>query len=820
MPSLAFDPALDFKLLLAVPAIPLVGYALQIFLRRKLPHGDKLLTFGMFVVMCLTVYLGAKGLYAAHHGTRFFHQSRDAGFGFGWLYPDGSVPESQNIVLGILYDPLGAAMLAVVGIVSFCVHLFSIGYVHGDKRYAIFFANISLFTFAMLGLVLADNLLVLFIFWELMGAMSYLLIGHFAHDPGQPFFHRWATWACKKAFLTTRVGDVLLFIGIFILWDKFHTLRFTELWAAAQATVAENGGEFPTWLTWAGLCVFGGTVGKSAQFPLHIWLPDAMAGPTPVSAMIHAATMVAAGVFLLGRMFPLLSPTVLSVVTVVGATTALFAATIGTTCYDLKAVLAYSTISQLGFMVAAVGLGGVVAGMFHMTTHAFFKACLFLSAGSVIHGCHHVQDMRLMGGLRKSMPITFACTLACTLAIAGVPLFSGFYSKDKIIQAGWLQVLDVEHFNGWALYALLALSAAAALTAFYMFRLIFLTFFGEYRGNQERHRFSAMLAREGVEGPDPNEHSAQELHGAHAHAEAGHDHGHGDAQGHAHGGAEHGHAHDTGHRSPAHRVQPIAHSVAHEAHGAGHGGHAEHGHGAHEPHESPPVMTIALVILAFLGIFGGHFWLTAPQSALSGHPWFEELVTVPSLYAPEKGSENGIDTTALAEWAAPKLSEHAREHHEHLVHQAHNLAAWGSTLIALFGIALATVLYVVRPEIPGRIVGALGQVYTLVRRKYFIDELVEASVLRPTWALTRTLRWFDENVVDGLVKLVGRLNKLLGHLSAWFDKVFIDGAVNAVAMASQVFGAAFRLVQTGRIQQYAAFAVGGAVLTAAWLILA
>src|SRR6185503_3485040 len=538
--SLAFDPAVDFKLLLAVPAIPLIGYVLQIFLRKRLPHGDKLLTLGMFAVMCITVYLGAKGIHAAYAGERFFHQSTDIGWQFGWLYTNGSVPADQNIVLGLLYDPLGAAMLAVVGIVSFCVHLFSIGYMHGDRRYPIFFANISLFTFAMLGLVLADNLLVLFVFWELMGAMSYLLIGHFSHDPSQPFFHRWATWASKKAFLTTRIGDVLLFVGIFILWNEYHTLRFTELWAAARETVLANGGEFPAWLTWAGLCVLGGTVGKSAQFPLHIWLPDAMAGPTPVSAMIHAATMVAAGVFLLGRMYPLLSPVVLSVVTVVGATTALFAATIGTTCYDLKAVLAYSTISQLGFMVAAVGLGGVVAGMFHMTTHAFFKACLFLSAGSVIHGCHHVQDMRLMGGLRKKMPITFACMLICTLAIAGVPYFAGFFSKDEIIKAGFLRVLDARTFDGWSLYALFALSLAAALTAFYMFRLIFLTFYGEYRGNQAQHRFSGQLAAEGVEGPDPNEHAPEELghgaaHGSHDdHGHAAHDHGHAAAHDHGH----------------------------------------------------------------------------------------------------------------------------------------------------------------------------------------------------------------------------------------------------------------------------------------------
>jgi NADH-quinone oxidoreductase subunit L len=346
--------------------------------------------------------------------------------------------------------------------------------------------------------------------------------------------------------------------------------------------------------------------------------------------------------------------------------------------------------------------------------------------------------------------------LICTLAIAGVPFFSGFYSKDKIIQAGFLRVLDRAQFDGWSLYALIALAAAAALTAFYMFRLVFLTFFGEYRGHAEEHRFSAMLAAEGVEGPDPNEHA-----------------------------------------------DPISAHGGHEDHGQG-------GHAHHVPHESPKVITIALMILAFLGLFGGHFWLTAPHTAFSGHPWFETLVTERSLYGPE-----------IAEWIAPDpVGEVARTHHEHLQHEAHTRAVIVSLCVATLGIALAVLLYLVRPGIPARVVGALGQVYTAVRRKYYVDELIDATVIRLTWALTRIQKWLDESVVDGLVKLVGALNGLGGTFAAWFDRVFVDGAVNAVAMASQVFGAAFRLVQTGRIQQYAAFAVGGAVLTAAWLILA
>src|SRR5688572_12151625 len=474
--------ATDYHWLLAALITPLCGYVINLFLGKRLPrNGDWLLTAGMFFSMSVTVVMFAKSLYAAYHGLEFRHHSgHEAGMWFHWFYSSAAAAGSQaNVSAAIYYDPLGAAMLMVVGIVSFCVHLFSMGYMKNDKRYSIYFANISLFTFAMLGLVLSDNILFLFIFWELMGLMSYLLIGHFAHDPGNAYFHKWATKASKKAFLTTRVGDTCLLIGIVIFYWKFQTFEFSELWRLSQEEVARYqqlhaGGEWPLWMTVAGLFLFGGTIGKSAQFPLHVWLPDAMAGPTPVSAMIHAATMVAAGVFLLGRCYPMFSPDVLAVVEAVGTLTALFAATIGTTAYDLKAVLAWSTISQLGFMVAAVGLGGVVAGMFHMVTHAFFKACLFLSAGSVIRGCHHEHDVRRLGGLRRKMPVTFFCMLLSTLAIAGVPLFAGFYSKDAVLQIAFERAA-VDH-GGAGLFAALALPVAAAFTSFYMFRLLFLTF--------------------------------------------------------------------------------------------------------------------------------------------------------------------------------------------------------------------------------------------------------------------------------------------------------------------------------------------------------
>jgi NADH-quinone oxidoreductase subunit L len=727
-----FNPDVDFKLLLATPLIPLTLYLVQIFFGRHLPRkGDWMLTSGMFVSMCITIYLFAKAMSAASAGEEFIWQSVEHGQAFKWFYASYESPTTANMVAGVLYDPMGAAMLLVVGVVAFFVHLFSMGYMQGDRRYHIFFANISLFSFAMLGLVISDNLLFLFIFWEIMGLMSYLLIGHFSHDPTSPRI-RFATAACKKAFLTTRVGDVCLLVGMIIFYFHFNTFQFTELWRLGAEEVAQNGGEYPAWMTVAGLFVFGGTVGKSAQFPLHIWLPDAMEGPTPVSAMIHAATMVAAGVFLLGRTFPLMSPEVLAVVTVVGSFTALFAATIGTTVYDIKGVLAYSTISQLGFMVAAIGLGGVVAGTFHMVTHAFFKGCLFLCSGSVIHGCHHEQDMRKMGGLRKFMPITFTCMLISTLAIAGIPFFAGFYSKDLIILKAFESTL--EDFSGPSLFASIALPLAALLTAFYMFRLIFMTFFGEYRGIKED--------------------------------------------------SGHGHGHEEGH----------------------------HGH-AHTPHESPWPMTVALICLAIGGVWGGHVWLADPIQSLAfwhaPHTWYEKLVSLTSAYG-----------GALTE---PVLEGHALEHATHIEHLAHSWALPVSLFVAFGGVALAWAIYGRGWErsqrITGRVTGTLGEAYHAVANKYYVDEVINATVIRGSMLLARGLSLFDKHVIDGIVNAVGRSGKAAGFISAWFDKTFVDGLVNSVALVTQGFGSAVRLVQTGRIQQYATFAVFGGLLAAAWLIL-
>ena len=372
-------------------------------------------------------------------------------------------------------------------------------------------------------------------------------------------------------------------------------------------------------------------------------------------------------------------------------------------------MLAYSTISQLGFMVAAIGTAGLglVAGLFHMVTHAFFKACLFLSAGSVIHGCHHEQDMRKMGGLRKKMPVTFVCMLICTLAIAGMPLFSGFYSKDRIIQSAFAATnLD---FHGGNAMATFALPLAAALTTFYMFRLIFMTFYGQPRDQQI------------------------------------YDHA----------------------------------------------------------HESPRTMTWSLIGLALGGLFVGHFWLIHPTDIMGGTTWFTDLVRWETMYP-------GVDLlqTNIAAFGGAA-------HIEHVYHGAHIPALAVSIFVLVLGLAIAIQMYLRAKWSPEKATNRLGLAYEWVRNKYYIDELVKHSIVRCTNWLARVQTWIDIHLVDGCVLLVGRIGKALGFIAAWIDQHIVDGAVNWTAQVTQAFGSVVRLFQTGRIQQYASFAVAGGILVAA-----
>ena len=379
-----------------------------------------------------------------------------------WVLIEGGV----SIHLGLLVDPLTAVMLIVVTVVSLMVQIYSQGYMHGDAGYHRYFAFMSLFTASMLGLVLADNLVFMFVFWEGVGLCSYLLIGFWFHKPS-------AANAAKKAFIVTRLGDFGFLAGILALY--FNTGTFD---IAMLHELAVTGAISGTILTWVAIGVFSGAVGKSAQFPLHVWLPDAMEGPTPVSALIHAATMVAAGVFLVARTFPLFehSMEAMTTVAIIGGFTAIFAASIGLVMTDIKRVLAYSTISQLGYMMLGLGVGGVAIGIFHLFNHAFFKALLFLGAGSVNHATR-TFDIRLMGGLRKVMPWTYATFLIASLSIAGIWPLAGFWSKDEILASALSE--------NTLLFVLAMITVF--MTAFYMFRVVFMTFGGEYRGSEKPH---------------------------------------------------------------------------------------------------------------------------------------------------------------------------------------------------------------------------------------------------------------------------------------------------------------------------------------------
>ncbi len=385
---------------------------------------------------------------------------------------------SITIDVSFLLDPLSAVMVAFITLVGFLIHVYSVGYMHGepDTGYARYFAYLNLFMFSMLVLVLGSNLPLLFVGWEGVGLCSYLLIGYY-------FDQGWCAAAGKKAFIVNRIGDLGFLLAIFACLALFASAEFSRFLPEAAAGGADASG-----LTLIALLLFVGAVGKSAQIPLFVWLPDAMAGPTPVSALIHAATMVTAGVYMVARCSPVFSasPTAMLVVAVVGGATAVFAATIGLVQNDIKKVLAYSTVSQLGYMFLAAGAGAYAAAIFHVLTHAFFKACLFLGSGSVIHACGGEQDIRRMGGLRRHLPVTYWTFVAAALAISGIPLFAGFFSKDQILAGVFAAAAtDLNHF-GRVYLALWGLAVAAALlTAFYMFRLVFLTFHGRFRGGEE-----------------------------------------------------------------------------------------------------------------------------------------------------------------------------------------------------------------------------------------------------------------------------------------------------------------------------------------------
>ena len=489
-------------LLLTIPLAPLAGALIAGLAGKQVgTRGAHTATIlGVLIAFIGSCFVLQQVLEGARHNGAIYQ----------WAVVDKLVME-----VGFLVDGLTAMMMVVVTFVSLMVHIYTIGYMEGDPGYQRFFSYISLFTFSMLMLVMSNNFLQLFFGWEAVGLVSYLLIGFWFKKPT-------AIFANMKAFLVNRVGDFGFILGIGLVVAYAGTLNYGEAFAAFTTTPELAKLAFPLplfggeWLliTVTCICLFIGAMGKSAQFPLHVWLPDSMEGPTPISALIHAATMVTAGIFMVARMSPLfeLSDTALSFILVIGAITALFMGFLGIIQNDIKRVVAYSTLSQLGYMTVALGASAYSVAVFHLMTHAFFKALLFLAAGSVIIGMHHDQDIRNMGGLRKYMPITWITSLLGSLALIGTPLFAGFYSKDSIIEA-----VHATHLPGTG-FAIFSVTAGVFVTAFYSFRMYFLVFHGKERFHNKPF-------------PPEDDHAHDDAHDAHA---AHDDHGHAHTEHHAH----------------------------------------------------------------------------------------------------------------------------------------------------------------------------------------------------------------------------------------------------------------------------------------------
>lgn len=611
---------------------------------------------------------------------------------YSWLFIGDFKAE-----MAFVADRLSILPMFLVTGVGGLIHIYSTGYMAQDENHWRFMAYLNMFCFAMLLLVMGDNLFIMFIGWEGVGLASYCLIGFWHKEMAN------AT-AAIKAFVVNRVGDFCFVIGVALIWWNTGSLNFFEINANAEslAHTAAGIGTISV-ATLATLCLFGAATGKSAQIPLYVWLPDAMAGPTPVSALIHAATMVTAGVFMIGRLNMLfaVSPTTLTVIALVATATALFSATIGITQYDIKKVLAYSTVSQLGFMFMGMATGAFWAGIFHLMTHAFFKACLFLGSGSVIMGNHHEQDMRKYGGLKKLMPVTYATFGLATLAIAGVPPFAGFFSKDEILHKMWSSTHfgfgpDMPLPNLGKILFVLGLMAAA-MTAFYMTRQVCMTFFGENRAD-----------------PKVREHI----------------------------------------------------------------------------HESPWNVTLPLIVLAFLSVFGGFL-----GNIFSHHNILEHFL------APVLPGMHHI-------WGHPEL---------HVAEVA--LFAFISVSVAGASMFAAWTIYTKKQKVAEDFVANHPDLHNVVYRKYLVDEAYAATAVKGTMALSRASAWTDTNIVDGAVNLVGRLVREIRKVFGWFDRVVVDKiGVEGTAWTTQVFGSLFRKFQSGRIQTYLVFVMACLILALAFLI--
>jgi len=655
---------------------------------------------------------------------------------------------------GFRLDPLSGMMILVVTGIGFLIHVYSTAYMADEPRAGVarFFCYLNLFCFFMLTLVLGNNFLVMFVGWEGVGLCSYLLIGYWYEKKS-------ASDAGKKAFITNRVGDWGFILGVFLIYYTFGTLDFRAVQNAAGAMPVETM-HFGV-LSAICLLLFVGATGKSAQIPLYVWLPDAMEGPTPVSALIHAATMVTAGVYMLGRNAVLLShaPMVMQIVAIVGVLTALMAASIGLVQYDIKRVLAYSTVSQLGYMFTAMGVGAYAAGAFHLMTHAFFKALLFLGSGSVIHAMAGEQDMRRMGGLKKYLPITFITMFIGTLAIAGIPPFSGFFSKDEILARAFVSNKAI-----WVIAVVTAL-----MTAFYMYRLVAMTFFGAYRGpaweTASHDAATAVAAAHGARHP-------ADLH-AHGHAaQDDYEVSHGPAE--PHPSASSGHATD---------------------HDAGHG----HGHGPwHGPHESPAPMTFPLRVLAVGAVVAGLVGI--PAAILPSGSAIEHFLEPSFTASHEAAAADAGHAAPAADAAAHSQGEGEGAH----LSQGAELGLMAfSVLVALAGIFAAKKFYVDSPEISEQLADRFAAPHRLLSNKYYVDELYNATVVSGVFSGGRGLWAFDRGVVDGAVNGTGWFTRISAWMSGLTDRTVVDGMVNLVGRICEEGSFWFRRFQTGLVQNYA-----------------
>ncbi|HVF22951.1 MAG TPA: NADH-quinone oxidoreductase subunit L [Pyrinomonadaceae bacterium] len=813
-----------YKYIWLVPLLPLLGAAINGLLGRKLRFSETVIGGIAVGSVALAFLISVAAVYSYGFGGHAqwpnpYLTSQD-GFSFNWI-PGGTVsinqglnersaveaqkeaaerfaamtPEERSHYQGVFVatnttpryallniewsyqlDPLSSIFMLVVTGVGLCIFIFATGYMHGETGFYRFFAYMGLFMFAMLVLVMGSNFLMMFVGWEGVGLCSYLLIGYY-------FDRQEAANASRKAFITNRVGDFGFALAIFGIIAVFGSAQYTEVFDQARAFPVEPLGHWGV-LSWIALGLFIGACGKSAQLPLHVWLPDAMAGPTPVSALIHAATMVTAGLYMVTRTNVIFqhSQTMLLVVALVGAATAIFAATIGITQNDIKKVLAYSTVSQLGFMFMACGVGAFVIAIFHVMTHAFFKALMFLGAGSVIHGMHHEQDMRRMGGLKKYMPYTYWTFFAGWLAICGIIPFSGFWSKDEIL---WNAASTTQIPLGWLIW--LVGTIAAVCTAFYMTRLMAMTFWG-------RERF--LEAHAGGE--------ADEAHAS---------------------------AYDKG-LAPHDAVLPSAGDRPRHEPG-------EHVHGAHIPHESPPSMWAPLVVLAILATIGGFVGVGPAFNFVTGteHPggrlnivnWLNPIIWDPAT-GNFKTAEGGHGEAAEGHESAPvAASEHGSapiSHGFNLAHavdnvvHSHLLTEWIFIIISLvaagIGMLLGFLFYVWRPALPNIWAQRLRPLYQASYNKYWVDEFYGAAVTRRTMDAARAVFSFDSKIVDGVVNGLATVSRGFSRVVGGIDKYLVDGLVNTIAaFIVRLMSPLLRAAQTGFTQNYALVMVLGLMIAVA-----